>query len=125
DRNVTGVQTCALPIFQAVNKIFVQIAGGGNNGVVESGVGKHLIGFLGEIRQVAAVDTDAVFRKFHAFLAHFFKDADRVGNAGLQHVVGVYQKRAGIGVHFRVCFEGGIFVGEAHDPAVGVSSQHG
>ena len=69
-------------LLQALDQKLVQIVGGGNDGIRKTGFVQHPAGFLGQIGEVAAVQTDAVEGQGDACRAHFGKDADGVGNAG-------------------------------------------
>ena len=83
-----------------------------------------MVGFLGQVSQVAAVDADAVALEGQPRLPHFPENPYGVGDAGIQHVVGVHQQDAGVGIQVGVGLKGGVLVGEAHDPAVGVGALH-
>ena len=55
---------------QAVDQVFIQIVGGGDDGVREACLIQHLPCFLGKIRQVAAVQADSVEGQRNARLTH-------------------------------------------------------
>ena len=76
---------------QALNEIFVQIAGSGNNCIVKSGSSKHLICFFGKVGKITTVDTDTVFGKRNTFFAHFLKYTNCIWNTGFQDIIGIYQ----------------------------------
>ena len=52
------------------------------------------------------------------FFFHFFEDTDGVWHTGVQNVIGIYQKQAGIRIQICIGFERGIFIRKAHDPTV-------
>ena len=62
--------------------------------------------------------------EFDTFFSHFFKYSDRVWHTGFQYIVGIYQKCTGIRVHSRISLECSVFIREAHDPAMGMSSKN-
>ena len=66
---------------QAVDKIFVQIVGSGNDRIRETCLIQHFPGLLGKICQVAAVQADTVEGEGDTRLPHFRKDADGIGYA--------------------------------------------
>ena len=74
---------------QAVDQVFIQIVGGGDDCIRESGVIQHLAGFLGNICKVAAVEADAVESQRDTGVAHLLEDADRVRNTGTQGIIGI------------------------------------
>ena len=111
-------------ILQAVDQMFIQITGSRYGRVRISGIIQHFSRFLGHISQVAAVQTDAVIFQRNACLFHLIKDADSVGHAGTQGVVGIYQKNTGIGIELRISLKSSILIWEAHDPTVSVSTHH-
>ena len=110
---------------QAVDQVLVQIAGGGDNGVLKTGVSQHLVGLFGEVGKVTAVNADTVAFQLYALLLHFLKYTDGIGHAGIQHVIGIHQQNAGVGVLFCVCLKRGVLVRETHDPAMGMGSFYG
>ena len=67
---------------QAVDQIFIQVVGGGNDRIRKSCFIQHLSGLFGEIGQVAAVQTDAVEGQRNAGIPHLGENADGIGNAG-------------------------------------------
>ncbi len=118
-----GGNGCILAL-QTGDQVLVQIAGGGDHCVRETGLIQHLPGFLGHIGQVAAVQTDSVEGQGNPGFAHFCKDTDGVGHAGFQSVVGICQQNAGVRIEFGILLKGCIFVRETHNPAVGMGSLH-
>ena len=78
---------------------------------------EHGAGFLGKVGQVAAVQTDALEPLAHR-LQHFLGHANGVGHAAFQHVVGVHQKRAAVGIGAGVLFKGRVLVRVEHHPGV-------
>mgnify|MGYP000001877018 CR=1 FL=1 len=93
DQSCTNTQELILASssFQAVDEVFVQVTGSGNDRIIKSGSSKHLVCFLGKISKVTTVDTDAVLCKRDTFFAHFFEYADGIRNTGFQNIVGINQ----------------------------------
>ena len=110
---------------QAGDQVLVQVAGGGDDRVWEAGLVQHFAGLLGHVGQVAAVQTDTVEGQRNSGLTHLRKDADGVGDAGFQRIVGVHQQDAGVRVELGIFLESRVLVREAHDPAVGVGALDG
>ena len=105
--------------------MLIQVVGGGDDGIRETGLIEHLAGFLGEIGKVAAVEADAVAFTEFAFVAQILEGLDRVRDTGFKGVIGIREKDAGVGIQIAVSLEGGQLVREAHDPAVGMRALYG
>ena len=54
-----GIDGCALG-FQTADQVFVQVAGGRDDSIMETGSIQHFFSFLGKICQVTAVQADSV-----------------------------------------------------------------
>ena len=105
--------------------MLIQVVGGGDDGIRETGLIEHLAGFLGEVGKVAAVEADAVAFAEFAFVAQILECLDSVRDAGFEGVIGVREQDAGVRIQIAVGLEGRQLVREAHDPAVGVSALNG
>ena len=81
---------------------------------------QHLSRFFRQIGDVAGVDADALLGGLQ-----FVEDPDGVGNAALQHVVGVDQQRAVIGIMLCVSGERFVLGVEQLHPGVGHGAQRG
>ena len=110
--------------FQALDKIFIKVAGCGDGSIIKTGSSQHLVGFFGKVCKVTAVDTDSVVFQLDTLFTHFFEYTDCIGNTGFQDIVGVNQKSAGIRVKFRISLKCGVLVREAHDPGMCMSSKN-
>ena len=84
---------------QVRNQVLIEVGGCGNDGIREAGRAEHLVSLFRQICKVARIDTDTVFGQPDSFLLHLTEDADGIRNAGLQHVVSVDEKSAGIRIN--------------------------
>ena len=112
-------------VLQGIDQVLIQVVGGGDDGIRETGLIEHLAGFLGEVGKVAAVEADAVAFAEFAFVAQILECLDRVRDTGFEGVIGVSEQDAGVGIQIAVGLEGGQLIREAHDPAVGVRALYG
>ena len=69
--------------FQAVDQLLVQVVGGGDHRVGETGLVQQLFRFFGQVGQVAAVQADSVEGQGNSGLAHLLEYLDGVGHAGV------------------------------------------
>ena len=80
--------------FQAVNQVFVQVAGSGDDRVGKAGFIEQLAGLFGHVGEVAAVKTDTIALQILSGCTHFLEDTDCVWHAGTQ-AYRTYRREAG------------------------------
>ena len=103
---------------QVADDVLIQRVGRADRAVGVAGLVQHLAGFLGQVGNIAGVDADALRALAHR-LQDLVKHLDGIGYAVAQHVVGVHQQHAGVGVHLGVFLEGVVLRREHLHPAVG------
>ena len=116
-----GVDGRSLPL-EVGDEVLVELVGGHDERVVETGLGEHAIGRLAEPGEVPGVETDGGARR-PSGRAQLFEHSECVGQSRRQRVVRVHQED-GLGVAVRVGAKGAEFVLEAHHPGMGVRAPH-
>ena len=107
-----------LLVQKLTDDVLVQRVGRRDLALGPAGVVQHLAGGLGQIGDIAGVQTDAALGDALG-LEDLVEDADGVGHAGLQGVVSIHQEGGVIGIDLAVGLESLILRVEHLDPGVG------